>query len=107
MEATARINSQARLLDAYRWLIVVAGAAALIASSVLLHAPKFDWRFLILASIISVNNLKMLMVEQPVHYVLIPVWAIVAYALIGFRAPKRRHSGPAPAGQSATDIQRS
>jgi hypothetical protein len=35
------------------------------------------------------------------------VWAIVAYAIIGFRAPKLRHSGPAPAGQSATDIQRS
>jgi hypothetical protein len=62
---------------------------------------------LILASLISVNNLKMLMVEQPVHYILIPVWAIVAYAIIGFRAPKLRHSGPAPAGQSATDIQRS
>src|SRR4029077_6789689 len=54
VEDTARINNQARLLDAYRWLIVVTGAAALIASTLLLPTPKFDWRFLILASIMMV-----------------------------------------------------
>ncbi len=54
MENIARITSQNRPLDAYRWIIVAAGATALIASTVWLPAPKFDWRFLILSSIMMV-----------------------------------------------------
>jgi len=42
------------LLDAYRWVIVAAGAVALILSTVWLPAPKFDWRFLILAAVMMV-----------------------------------------------------
>lgn len=51
MEVTAKLTTRARLLDAYRWLIVAAGAAALTSSSVLMSPPKFDWRFLILAAV--------------------------------------------------------
>ena len=51
MEAAAKLTNRTRTLDAFRWLIVAAGAAALIWSSLLLPAPKFDWRFLILASV--------------------------------------------------------
>lgn len=58
MEDTARISNQARLLDAYRWFIVFAGAAALIVGSMVLRAPKFDWRFLILASIMMVVSAR-------------------------------------------------
>jgi diguanylate cyclase (GGDEF)-like protein len=50
VEATARITNQSKLLDAYRWLIVAAGALALLACSLLLPVPRFDWRFFILAS---------------------------------------------------------
>ena len=39
------------MLDAYRWLIVIAGALALLASSRWLTAPHLDWRFIILASV--------------------------------------------------------
>jgi diguanylate cyclase (GGDEF)-like protein len=51
LEATAKLTSRTNLLDGYRWLIVAAGAAALVCSSVWLPAPKFDWRFLILAAV--------------------------------------------------------
>ena len=51
MEATAQLTNRSRLLDAYRWLIVVAGAAALICSTLWLPMPKLDLRFLILASV--------------------------------------------------------
>ena len=54
MEATAQIHSQSKLLDAYRWVIVAAGAVALILSTVWLPAPRFDWRFLILAAVMMV-----------------------------------------------------
>jgi diguanylate cyclase (GGDEF)-like protein len=54
VQATARITNQPRLLDAYRWVVVAAGSAALIASTVFLRAPKLDLRFLILASIMMV-----------------------------------------------------
>jgi diguanylate cyclase (GGDEF)-like protein len=50
VEAAAQTNNQ-RLLDAYRWLIVVAGVASLAASTVWMPAPRFDWRFLILATV--------------------------------------------------------
>jgi diguanylate cyclase (GGDEF)-like protein len=36
-------------MDAYRWLIVAAGATALSLSTFWLPAPNFDWRFLVLA----------------------------------------------------------
>ena len=42
------------MLDAYRWVIIAAGAVALILSTVWLPAPKFDWRFLILAAVMMV-----------------------------------------------------
>ncbi|MGZ8842450.1 MAG: EAL domain-containing protein [Pyrinomonadaceae bacterium] len=51
MEATAKLTTHARLLDAYRWLVVAAGGFALVGSSVWLPAPRFDWRFLILAAV--------------------------------------------------------
>src|SRR2546421_6473934 len=54
MEATAQMTNQPRLMDAYRWVIVAAGAVALILSTVWLPAPKFDWRFLILAAVMMV-----------------------------------------------------
>jgi diguanylate cyclase (GGDEF)-like protein len=50
MEATAQISTRPRFLDWYRWLIVLAGAAALTYATALLPLPKFDWRFLILAA---------------------------------------------------------
>jgi diguanylate cyclase (GGDEF)-like protein len=42
------------VLDAFRWLIVVAGSAALVWSSITLPAPKVDWRFLLLAGVMMV-----------------------------------------------------
>ena len=51
MEAAANLTNRIRTLDAFRWLIVAAGAGALIWSSILLPAPKLDWRFLILAAV--------------------------------------------------------
>ena len=51
MEATAQITRRTRILDAYRWLIVVSAAAATLSLSTALPMPKFDWRFLILTAI--------------------------------------------------------
>lgn len=51
MEAATKLTNHARLLDAFRWLIVAIGSAALVWSTLLLPAPKFDWRFLILAAL--------------------------------------------------------
>ena len=45
---------QSKSLDAYRWFIVATGMAAFAASTIFLPAPKFDWRFLIVASIMMV-----------------------------------------------------
>jgi diguanylate cyclase (GGDEF)-like protein len=50
MEATAQISTRPRLLDWYRWLIVLVGVIALAYSIALLPVPKFDWRFLILTA---------------------------------------------------------
>ena len=50
MEATAQISTRPRLLDWYRWLIVLVGLVAFISSTALLPAPTFDWRFLILTA---------------------------------------------------------
>jgi diguanylate cyclase (GGDEF)-like protein len=36
-------------MDAYRWMIVAAGATSLSLSTLWLPAPSFDWRFLVLA----------------------------------------------------------
>jgi hypothetical protein len=46
------------LSDAYRWIIVAAGAASLIAATFLLRAPKFDLRLLILATIMMVVSAR-------------------------------------------------
>ncbi|HXI22481.1 MAG TPA: EAL domain-containing protein, partial [Pyrinomonadaceae bacterium] len=46
----AQISTRPRLLDWYRWLIVLIGVAALASSTALLPVPKFDWRFLILTA---------------------------------------------------------
>jgi diguanylate cyclase (GGDEF)-like protein len=54
VEATVKLTNCSRPLDAYRWMIVAAGSAALAWSSVSLPAPKFDWRFLILATVMMV-----------------------------------------------------
>ncbi len=51
MEAVAQLPNRSRLLDAYRWLIVIAAGFAFLASSRWLPIPQFDWRFLILASV--------------------------------------------------------
>ena len=49
MEAAARLAVRPRLLDAYRWMIVAAGAICLSLAPSWLPAPNFDWRFLVLA----------------------------------------------------------
>ena len=51
MEVAVKLKNRTRVLDAFRWLIMAAGSAALVWSSLLLPAPKFDWQFLILASL--------------------------------------------------------
>ncbi len=51
MQAIAQVQNRPRLLDVYRWLIVIAGGLALLASSRWLPAPHLDWRFIILASV--------------------------------------------------------
>jgi len=51
VESTAQLFNRARLLDAYRWLIVATGALALAGSALWLPAPRFDWRFLMLAAV--------------------------------------------------------
>lgn len=51
MEAIAQLPNRSRTFDAYRWLIVIAGGFAFLASSRWLPAPQFDWRFIILASV--------------------------------------------------------
>ena len=66
MEATTRLNNQARLLDAYRWIIVVAGAGSLVAATLFLQAPKFDLRLVILASIMMVVSARF-SVQIPRH----------------------------------------
>ena len=50
MQATAQISNRPRLLDAYRWFILMVGAVALVCSSVWLPLPKLDWRFVILTA---------------------------------------------------------
>jgi len=49
VEAAARLAVRPRLLDAYRWMIVAAGATCLSLSTLWLPAPNLDWRFLVLA----------------------------------------------------------
>lgn len=51
MEATAQITNRNRLLDGYRWLVVIAGAAALGCSLLWLPIPKLDLRFAILGCV--------------------------------------------------------
>ena len=43
---------------------------------------------LIVLSIVILNNLKYLIVTDPVTHFVIPVWAIVAYLAVGFRSKK-------------------
>src|ERR1041385_4234170 len=50
MQATAQISTRPRLLDWYRWLIILIGVVALVYATALLPVPKFDWRFLILTA---------------------------------------------------------
>ena len=56
MEAAVKLKSRTRVLDTFRWLIIAAGSAALVWSSLLLPAPKFDRRFLILAAVMLVSS---------------------------------------------------
>ncbi|HJZ82670.1 MAG TPA: diguanylate cyclase, partial [Pyrinomonadaceae bacterium] len=58
MEATAKLTNHSRTLDAYRWLIVAAGGAALVWSSSWLPAPNFDWRFLVLAVVMMLVSAR-------------------------------------------------
>ncbi len=51
METAAKLTNRTLVLDAFRWLIVAAGSAALVWSSLWLRAPKLDWRFLMLAAV--------------------------------------------------------
>lgn len=51
MEAAVKLPNRKRMLDAYRWLIVAAGATASIGCLLWLPAPKFDLRFVILSSL--------------------------------------------------------
>jgi len=55
-------------MDAYRWVIVAAGAVALILSTVWLPAPKFDWRFLILAAVMMVVSSRFSSPDSPRQY---------------------------------------
>ncbi len=50
MQATAQISVRPRLLDAYRWLIVIVGAGALTWATAFLPIPTLDWRLVILAA---------------------------------------------------------
>jgi hypothetical protein len=43
---------------------------------------------LIVLLVILRENLAALAAAQPVHYVLVPAWAIIAYLAVGFRRPK-------------------
>jgi diguanylate cyclase (GGDEF)-like protein len=54
VQAAAHLSKQVRSLDAYRWLTIMAGVAALVCSVYWLPAPKIDWRFLILATVMMV-----------------------------------------------------
>ncbi|SJZ35245.1 hypothetical protein SAMN02745126_00576 [Enhydrobacter aerosaccus] len=42
----------------------------------------------IVALVCSTANFIKLMAIQPVHYVLIPAWVLIAYLFVGFRKPK-------------------
>ena len=42
---------------------------------------------LILVLVFSRENLAMLVTVQPVHYVIVPAWAIIAYLAVAFRKP--------------------
>src|SRR5262245_26498320 len=58
LETTAKLTNQSRLLDAYRWLIVAAGGLALVWCSSWLPAPRFDWRFLVLAAVMMMVSAR-------------------------------------------------
>jgi diguanylate cyclase (GGDEF)-like protein len=49
VQAAAHFAVRPRLLDAYRWVIVAAGATAVTLATLWLPAPAFDSRFLVLA----------------------------------------------------------
>ena len=59
MEAVAKISMRPKLFDAYRWAIVMAGAAALVTASGWLPVPRLDWRFLILTSIMMLVSSRL------------------------------------------------
>lgn len=60
---------------------------------------------LIFALLLPLENLKTLVATQPVHYVIIPVYAIVAYMIIGFRAPKHDQSMITATGKPSANTQ--
>jgi len=43
---------------------------------------------IVIALVFLAGDPKTLIAEQPAHYVIVPVWVLLAYALVGFRAPK-------------------
>lgn len=51
MQTAAKLTNRTQVLDAFRWLIVAAGSAALVGTSLWLPAPKLDWRFLVLTAV--------------------------------------------------------
>lgn len=51
---------------------------------------------IILFSMLRLPNLHELVISQPFHYVLIPVWALTAYVLVGFRSPKVQSTSATP-----------
>ena len=53
MQATAQISNRPRVLDWYRWLIVLVGMVALAYAIARLPVPKFDWRFLVLTAMMT------------------------------------------------------
>ena len=51
MDTANQLTARQRFTDYYKWIIVVMGFVALLSSTYLLPAPKFDLRFLFLAAV--------------------------------------------------------
>ena len=50
---------------------------------------------LILGVVLLHDNLRYFIANYPVPYLVIPVWALVAYAFVGFRSPKANQQASA------------
>jgi hypothetical protein len=61
-----------------------------VASTKIRMAAEALAMLIVVVMVLSLNDLRTLLITQPVHYAIIPAWAIIAYLFVAFR--RRRNS---------------